>query len=767
MTTIRPVETPVAALAEALAQARKLCLAGRPGEAVATLLPLLDRMPRHPALLHEVGMCHWTHGEHAAAAAIFDRFLDIEPGNRNAQLFRLHMAFVSEDHATALARAERVIALLPDEAAPRMVQARLWHRAGQLRQARDAFLALLKEDEDNLALLLDLARCQHAMGEHAAGLALVERILEREPSRLDALAVGIHCAIWLGEAGMQQRLAGQASALLDTSQGGQGSVPLADALSHLLCHLDPAPQLPKYALWLDAICRKAGVVNARLLWLLYQKADLLGLGQQGSALLEALLAKRDIRLAQARDILHAVHALGAGAVDLLAPRLREALAEGAGAGFELALAPLQRGAGPALAGRQRAPARSAEEALWLSALLLEAGRRRLALRYLRRATRAHPADAALWQSWVLSLVDAGEVDMARREMQRLPFATGLPGDEAKRIAALAHLALDEPEAALRLMDELDGSGRDPSLAAPRFQALLRLGRGEAAAALMEQAPGGPARQRLQRNASLNGLRLIEHQLESMGAAPPATAQFVGPAIREIDVWLAARNAIPRVIMQYWDTDHPPPALQAIMASWQAAEGFEYLLFDRASARHFLRRHLGPEWEAALRLARHPAEESDYFRLCFLLVQGGVYADCDDRLLHALDPLLEGRTGLVAFREPTGTIGNNLLLASPRSPVLAQAAIAARQALARGDNDSPWAKTGPALLTRTVASALQEAALAGTDPQIHILPGHLAQRCVQMHVPLAYKRIRLYWNEAASVGGTLAGLHQTLRGAAPG
>jgi hypothetical protein len=438
---------------------------------------------------------------------------------------------------------------------------------------------------------------------------------------------------------------------------------------------------------------------------------------------------------------------------------------------------LHRGAGPALAERQRVPARGAEEALWLSALLLEAGRRCLALRYLRRASRAHPADAALWQLWVLSLVDAGEVDSAQREIRRLLSATGLPGDQAKRIAALAHLALDEPEAALRLMDDLDGSGRNPTLAAPRFQALLRLGRGEAAAALMEQAPVGPARQRLQRNASLNGLRLIEHQLEGMGAAPPAAAQFVGPAIREIDAWFAAQpgrvapadapsNAIPRVIMQYWDTGDPPPALRAIMASWQAAEGFEYLLFDRASARHFLRRQLSPEWEAAFRLARHPAEESDYFRLCFLLVQGGVYADCDDRRLHALDPLLKGRTGLVAFREPTGTLGNNLLLASPHSPILAQAAIAARQALARGDNDSPWAKTGPALLTRTVASALREAALAGTDPLVHILPGHLAQCCVQMHVPLAYKRTRLYWNRA-SVGGTLAGLRQTLRGAAPG
>ena len=161
----------------------------------------------------------------------------------------------------------------------------------------------------------------------------MRRILEREPSRLDVLALGIHCAIGLGEAGLQQRLARRASALLGTSQDAKGSVPLAAALSHLLCHLDPAPQLSDYALWLDAVCRTAGVVNAHLLWLLYQKADLLGLEHQGSALLEALLAKRDIRLAQARDMLHAVHAIDAGAADLLAPRLREALAEGAVTGF--------------------------------------------------------------------------------------------------------------------------------------------------------------------------------------------------------------------------------------------------------------------------------------------------------------------------------------------------------------------------------------------------------------------------------------------------
>ena len=85
-------------------------------------------------------------------------------------------------------------------------------------------------------------------------------------------------------------------------------------------------------------------------------------------------------------------------------------------------------------------------------------------------------------------------------------------------------------------------------------------------------------------------------------------------------------------MQYWDSGVPPPALSRIMDSWRASACASYDLIDRRKAIAFLEETLAPDWARALGMTRHPAEQSDHFRLCYLLVKGGTHADCDDRLL---------------------------------------------------------------------------------------------------------------------------------------
>src|SRR5450756_2058430 len=66
-------------------------------------------------------------------------------------------------------------------------------------------------------------------------------------------------------------------------------------------------------------------------------------------------------------------------------------------------------------------------------------------------------------------------------------------------------------------------------------------------------------------------------------------------------------------------------------TWRKTEeqGVERLLFDKHHAREFIHRRLGQRHEEAYDKCYHPAMQSDYFRLCYILVEGGCYIDADD------------------------------------------------------------------------------------------------------------------------------------------
>jgi hypothetical protein len=91
-------------------------------------------------------------------------------------------------------------------------------------------------------------------------------------------------------------------------------------------------------------------------------------------------------------------------------------------------------------------------------------------------------------------------------------------------------------------------------------------------------------------------------------------------------------APPRRIVQFWnDLDRLPGDVKKCIKSWMKLEGqgFELLLFDEYQARKFIRNSLGTRYERAFNKCYHPAMQSDYFRLCFILTEGGCYIDVDD------------------------------------------------------------------------------------------------------------------------------------------
>jgi mannosyltransferase OCH1-like enzyme len=90
--------------------------------------------------------------------------------------------------------------------------------------------------------------------------------------------------------------------------------------------------------------------------------------------------------------------------------------------------------------------------------------------------------------------------------------------------------------------------------------------------------------------------------------------------------------IPRTIVQFWhDLATLPHDVEECVASWKRWEtsGYRHCLFDERAAKDFIAGSLGGRNECAFERCYHPAMQSDYFRLCYLLVEGGFYVDADD------------------------------------------------------------------------------------------------------------------------------------------
>jgi len=89
---------------------------------------------------------------------------------------------------------------------------------------------------------------------------------------------------------------------------------------------------------------------------------------------------------------------------------------------------------------------------------------------------------------------------------------------------------------------------------------------------------------------------------------------------------------PKRIVQFWDDlDRLPGDVGECIETWRKTEeqGVERLLFDKGQARDFIRLRLGARHKRAYDKCYHPAMQSDYFRLCYILVEGGCYIDADD------------------------------------------------------------------------------------------------------------------------------------------
>ncbi len=197
------------------------------------------------------------------------------------------------------------------------------------------------------------------------------------------------------------------------------------------------------------------------------------------------------------------------------------------------------------------------------------------------------------------------------------------------------------------------------------------------------------------------------------------------------------SKLPKRIVQFWDDLYRLPRdVGEGIETWRKAEeyGFERLLFDKYQARDFIKRRLGMRHKRAYDKCYHPAMQSDYFRLCYILVEGGCYIDVDDvydgsQIQHLfsdcrlkIQPLCyDIATNMMVppslFTKPGANavswifyFNNNPLIAGCRHPLieraLAQATLSLEKDMTNGLPEIQ-STTGPGNLTKSIFDAATE------------------------------------------------------------
>lgn len=188
-----------------------------------------------------------------------------------------------------------------------------------------------------------------------------------------------------------------------------------------------------------------------------------------------------------------------------------------------------------------------------------------------------------------------------------------------------------------------------------------------------------------------------------GAKPPSPALSPGGG-RD-----GGPSSMPRIIHQVWTGDGIPPATAARIASWgKHHPGWEHRLWRGADLLEFLERHF--PWFLPV-YHGYPEEGMRVDAAGYLLLSrfGGILAGVDSECLRSLEPLLEGRSLLLAEEPPspvrerwerTETISRfldpSLVASAPGHPFWEHLI---RELVASHDAADPHEATGPLLLSR--------------------------------------------------------------------
>lgn len=228
--------------------------------------------------------------------------------------------------------------------------------------------------------------------------------------------------------------------------------------------------------------------------------------------------------------------------------------------------------------------------------------------------------------------------------------------------------------------------------------------------------------------------------------------------------------IPKKIVQFWNNlERLPEDVNECIQSWRQVEisGYERLLFDNKKAGEFILKKLGRRYKIAYDKCYHPAMQSDFFRLCYIFIEGGCYIDADDVYSGAdinglfgdgrlkIQPLcydvathsMISPSIFTKFGTYSGSwifyFNNNPLIAESRHPIIERALSLATFLLEKDTIDGLpeiQSTTGPGNLTKSVIDIVAET--NAKEQLLLVLPNW--EDIAQSKWPLSYRNDARNW-----------------------
>ncbi|WP_435259570.1 tetratricopeptide repeat protein [Thioclava sp. FR2] len=747
---------------------------GRPDEAVPIIEEELALSPKHLALRDELAICLRLSGETDQSLALALETLEAHPMHLPARLTQIDslLALGHLDHA--LEAAEAALELAPDHLPFLIKYAAILRSFGRSAEAVKVLEPKLVDAPDNPSLRDELGRCYRQIGSDERTLELIEETLSLRPGHRAAIFARIETLVSIKDHTAIEKLGAKLAEHLaqatDSNALTQGEI---EALAKIVPHLGPevAARLLKSAT--ASLLAAAPILSPLTLWVVYRTADQIGLGARFSPLLADLMARPKLMLTICEEMLKRLFRIGYPEIEKIAQVLKGKLLAQDQFVFQLGFAELMDGAEGAILSRdRRVVPKTPSQVLVLAQMLMRAGRTKSALRYTQYARRRWPWHLQLFVLHLDCLFWLGRTEELRRVVSR----TDIGRLDFRVAAARALLKVDDGSAGVELAKTLDPGTFRFQMDQDLLRYHLRRGETKEAEALYGRVRAGvPLKVASHYGPELDGTVMVDLNLAEREGSGADHKTMVPKAGAVIAHWMKSgaafravkKTPVPFKVMQYWDKAEPPEDIANLMKAWEGAPAVSYSRFDRRKALDWLANTLGDEWRAALRAARSPAEESDYFRLAYLMIEGGLYVDSDDRLSGNLAFEMQQTQGLTVFVEQEGAIGNNIIFAPALHPAIVWAAHAAKVALLERHNDNTWVKTGPGLLTRAVAWYLSE---HEGPHDITLKRRHDLGTWVQIHVPLPYKRTTKYWNASGAAVGAGSELadqaDKLLRGSRP-
>ena len=175
------------------------------------------------------------------------------------------------------------------------------------------------------------------------------------------------------------------------------------------------------------------------------------------------------------------------------------------------------------------------------------------------------------------------------------------------------------------------------------------------------------------------------------------------------------------MFQYWDTPSIPPDVAAWMQELKAQNPeYDHRLYDRQGAAHYIGSNIGERERAAFLTCAVPAGQADYFRLCVLAVEGGLYLDADTQPLKPLSTLLDDIPFALVCTYANALNNSILLFRAAGHPLLIDGLALATDNIENRRFDTVFTAVGPSVLNAVHAAIDAErrsAILAAHDNDI--------------------------------------------------